>query len=66
MMKILKPRVTFNQELATAYTDALVEKGIKVKSSIIPNTYKPTKDISDPFINDVMDKYRWYKNGSFK
>jgi hypothetical protein len=61
MLKILKPRVTFNKELATAYTDALVEKGVKVKSSIIPDTYKPTKDISDPFIIDVMDRYRWNK-----
>lgn len=61
MLKILKPQVTFNKELATAYTDALVEKGVKVKSSIIPNTYKPTKDISDPFIIDVMDRYHWNK-----
>jgi len=65
MMKILKPRMTFNKDLANAYKDSLNERGIKVMSSIIPDTYKPTKDIKDPFINEVMDKYNWSKSAKF-
>lgn len=55
-----------NENLGRAYKDSLVERGILVGNSIVPESYKMTKDVQDPFIKDVVDKYNWFNRFNSK